>query len=150
MSITEELDAGVVAAMKSGDTATRDALRIAATRIREAEVAGDQRRTLDAAEAEAVIVRCAKAHDEAAAEYDAAGRTDAAALERAQRAALEPWLPAGLSGTELDELVDRVLDSGGYSAMSDMGPAMRDVMAEVGNRADGKTVSAVVRAKLAG
>ena len=63
---------------------------------------------------------------------------------------LAAYLPAALSPEELEAIVNEVLAEGAFSGMAAMGPAMKAVTARVAGRADGKTVSALVRERLAG
>lgn len=147
MMLTDQLQSDLIAAMKSGDTAARDALRHALTRIKEAQTATSGGQLSDD-EVRAVLARGVKDRDEAAEAYDTAGRPDRAQVERAQRVVLARYLPAPLEGPELEALVDRVLAGGGWRSVADMGAAMRAVQAEVDGRAPGKAVATLVRARL--
>ena len=77
-----------------------------------------------------------------------ADRPDRADREQAERDVLATYLPANLSSGELEALVNETLAEGGFSGMASMGPAMKAVTAKVAGRADGKTVSDLVRARL--
>ena len=67
-----------------------------------------------------------------------------------ERAILSAYLPEELDDGPLEALVDEALAAGGFTEPSQMGPAMNAVMAAVAGRAEGKRVSAMVKAKLAG
>jgi uncharacterized protein YqeY len=65
---------------------------------------------------------------------------------------IEAYLPQNLPEDELKKVVDEVIAAGTFGPR-DMGPAMKAVqarIAELGQRADGKQVSELVKAKLAG
>jgi uncharacterized protein len=60
------------------------------------------------------------------------------------------YLPAELTDAELQILVEQAVTDSGASSPKDMGTAMKQAMAEVDGRADGKRVSGLVRAALQG
>lgn len=146
--LVDTLRSDLTTAMKARDEVRVAALRLAVSALREAEVAGDAARQFDDDEALAVLGREVKRKDEAIEAFAGAGRTERVERERAERDVLAAYLPAGLSDDEVEALVDRVLAEHGFSSPKDMGSAMKAVMAEVGGRADGRTVSAVVKSRL--
>jgi hypothetical protein len=89
-----------------------------------------------------------KRRDEAAEAFRNADRPDRADREQAEREVLAAYLPAALSPEEIEALITETLAEGGFSGMASMGPAMKAVTAKVAGRADGKTVSDLVRARL--
>ena len=79
-----------------------------------------------------------------------AGRDELAAGERAEAELIGSYLPAELSEQELQAIVERAVRESGAASAKDMGMAMKQAMAAVDGRADGKRVSGLVRAALAG
>ena len=148
--LAEQIQTDLTTAMKGRDQLTTTVLRSVLAAVKEARVAGDAARDLTDDDVQAVIAREAKKRDEAAAAFADAGRDEQAARERAEGEVLARYLPQKLDEAELEELVGRVLDAGGFSTPKDMGPAMRAVQAEVAGRADGKVVSGLVKARLSG
>jgi uncharacterized protein len=148
--LTETLRADLTAAMKARHEVRVGALRLALASLQEAAVSGDASHRLSDDEVLAVIGREVKRKDEAIDAFEGAGRADQAARERAEREVLAAYLPAGLSDAEVEAIVDATLAEHGFSSPADMGAAMRAVMAEVGGRADGRTVSGLVKARLSG
>ena len=148
--LAEQIQADLTAAMKARDELTLSVLRMALAAVKEARVSGDEARELTDADVQAILAKEAKRRDEAAASFREGGREEKAARELAERDVLARYLPQPLGDDELAAIVDRVLAEGGYSTMQDMGAAMKAVNAEVAGRADGKTVSGLVKAKLAG
>lgn len=144
----ETVRADLREAMKAKDRLVVATLRSVVAAVQEAEVAGSAARELDDAEVEKVISAQAKRRVEAADAFDQGGRADRAAAEREELAVLERYLPERLSDDDLAALVDRVLAEGGFTAMSDMGPAMKAVNAEVAGRAEGRTVADLVKGRL--
>lgn len=139
----------LTAAMKARDAVRLRSLRAIIAAVKEAEVAGDEARTLSDDEVQAVINAQVKRRVEAAEAFDAGNRPEQAEAERAEKAVLETYLPAALTADELEALVDRALASGGWTTKADMGQAMKAITGEVAGRADGRTVAELVKARLA-
>lgn len=148
--LTERLQADLTAAMKSRDSQVVSVLRMAIAAVKEAAVAGDSARDLSDDDVVAVLTREAKRREEAAAAFTEGGRPERAAAELAERDVLARYLPAPLTEDELAALVDEELAAGGFDSPKQMGPAMKAVNARVAGRADGKTVAALVKARLSG
>lgn len=136
------------AAIKGRDELTTATLRMTLTAITNEEVAGKVARELSDDEVVRVIIREAKKRREAAEAYDAAGRAELAARERAEGEVLDRYLPAQLADEELAGLVRTAIAETGASSMRDMGTVMKTVQPRVSGRADGKRVSDEVRRQL--
>lgn len=146
--LAARLQADLTVSMKARDALTTGTLRMALAAIGEARVAGAAAIELDDAAVEAVLRTQVKRRDEAAEAFRDAGRDESADKELAERDVLAAYLPAGLGDDELGAIVDNALAAGGFSEPSQMGLAMKAAMAAVAGRADGKAVSALVKARL--
>jgi uncharacterized protein YqeY len=147
--LAEQLRDDLTAAMKRRDELATSALRMALAAVKEAAVSGKEARDLDDDDIMQVLTKQVKRREEAAEAFRTAGRADRADRELAERDVLAAYLPAALTPEELQSIVDEVLSAGGFSGMAAMGPAMKAVTARVAGRADGKTVSTLVRERLA-
>jgi uncharacterized protein len=98
----------------------------------------------------AVLRRERKRRLEAAKVFREGGREDLASGEEAEGELIGGYLPAELSDSELQAIVERALADSGAQSLKDMGTVMKSAMATVDGRADGKRVSALVKAALAG
>ena len=148
--LADQIQTDLTAAMKARDDLKVSVLRMALAAIKEAKVAGDEIRDLTDDDVVALLAKEAKRRDEAAEAFDAGGRDESAAKERAERDVLAAYLPAPASEEEIAALVDEALAEGGFDQPSQMGLAMKAAMAKVAGKADGKQVSALVKARLAG
>jgi uncharacterized protein YqeY len=148
--LKQRLRADLTAAMKSRDQVRTRTLRMVLTSVTNEEVAGKAVRDLSDDEVLRVIAREAKRRREAAEAFDAAGRLDQAAAERAEGEVLGGYLPAQLSDAELAEIVARVVAETGASGPAAMGQVMKAVTPLVAGRAEGGRVAAEVRRGLAG
>jgi len=146
--LVAQLQADLTAAMKARDELTTSVLRMAVAAVKEAAVSGTEARELSDDEVIALLSKEAKRREEAATAFTEGGRPERAERELAERDVLARYLPQPLSEEELASLVSTALDEGGFSEPSQMGLAMKAAMAAVGGRADGKAVSALVKAHL--
>jgi uncharacterized protein YqeY len=146
--LIDQIQADLTSAMKARDDLTVSVLRMALAAAKEAQVSGSEARQLSDEETLAVVAREAKRREESASAFAEAGRTERAERELAEREVLARYLPAPLDEAELEALVDAALDEGGFDEPSQMGQAMKAAMAKVDGRADGKAVSALVKARL--
>lgn len=135
-------------AMKARDDVRLRSLRAIIAAVQEAEVAGAEAKTLTDDEVLAVITAQVKRRNEAAEAFDEGGRPERAAAERAEKAVLEHYLPAGLTPEELEALVETSLAEGSWTTKADMGTAMKAINAKVAGRADGRAVADLVKARL--
>jgi uncharacterized protein YqeY len=147
--LKEQLHADLNAAMKARDEVTVATLRMALTAVTTEEVAGKEARELSDDDVVKVLGREAKKRREAAEAFDAAGRAELAARERAEGVVLDRYLPTQLSDAELADLVAAAVAEVGASSPRDMGAVMKVVVPQVAGRADGKRVSDEVRRQLA-
>lgn len=141
MSVLEQVQADVRAAMKAGDRERASALRMVVDSLQ-------QDAKLGKGDEVAVLQRERKKRLEAAEAYDEAGRTEQAKTEHFEAELIEGYLPEQLSDEELGELVDAAVSETGASEQRQMGQVMSALMPKVGGRADGKRVSAAVRERL--
>ena len=148
MSLTEQLQSDMKAAMRGGETERRDTLRMAIAAVQHA--AKDKRAALSDEETTEVLTREVKQRRESIEAYESAGRSDLAASEQAEVDILTPYLPEQLSEDEVQALVRDAVASTGATSTRDMGRVMGQLMPRVKGRADGKLVSRLVSQELAG
>jgi len=143
MSILDEVQGDLRSAMRAGDKTRVGALRLVLSELQKAAKEGSDDEL-------AVLRRERKRRVEAARAYREAGREDLAAGEEAEGELIAGYLPAELSEAELGAIVEQAVRDSGAQSAKDMGQAMKSAMAVVDGRADGRRVSALVRAALAG
>ena len=147
MSLIAEIKAQLADAMRERDDARRDALRLILASLQGAEK--ELQRQLSEDEELQVLQRERKKRVEAQEAYKAAGREEQAEQEGAELEVLEEFMPEPLSEEEIEDIVDHVIAEVGATSMRDIGRVMADVMPQVAGRADGSSVSQLVREKLA-
>jgi uncharacterized protein len=143
MAIIEAIQTDLKDAMRARERERVGALRLVVSELQKASKEG--------ADDELVVLRRErKRRLEAAAAYREAGRDDLAAAEESEAELIAGYLPAELSDAELERVVAQAVRDSGASSPKDMGTAMKQAIAAVDGRADGKRVSALVRAALQG
>ena len=147
MTIIADIETELRDARLARDDARRDALSLLLNALRGAEKV--LQRTLSDDESLQVLQRERKKRVEAMEAFDAAGREEQADREEFELDVIEEFMPDPLSEEELEEIVDDVIAEVGATSIRDLGRVMADVMPQVSGRADGSTVSQLVREKLA-
>lgn len=143
MALFNQLEADLTKALKARDSQRVDVLRFTKSAIKNAEIA--KRSELTDAEVEKVLSSELKRREEAATQFRAGGREDLAAADSAAAEILRAYLPKVLSAEELTAIVKQKIAVTGAKGPTDFGKVMGQVMAEVGTRADGKAVQALVK-----
>ncbi len=138
MALLPKLQQDMKQAMKSGDTLSRDTLRLVISDLKKKEV--DLGRDLAPEEELAVLQKGVKSREDSVSQYDAAGRKDLADRERAEIAVIQRYLPRQLSEDETRSLVSATIARLDVSSKKDLGAVMKTVMAEHRGQVDGKLV----------
>jgi len=148
MALKDQLDADLKSAMRDKDAVKLSVVRMlkSAVKYREIEVM----KPLDDAGVLQVISSEIKRHKDSVEQYRAGNRTDLVEKEEAEIAILQGWLPAQLTEAEVRALVEAAVTKVGAQGPKDMGAVMKALMPDVQGKADGKLVSELVKARLAG
>jgi uncharacterized protein YqeY len=137
------------AAMKAKDTVALAVIRALKTAMTNASIEKAGLGTpLDDAEVTALIRKQIKQRQDSITQFTAAGRMELAAVEEAEVAILEKYLPSNLSLEEIAAIVDAAVAETGASSKADMGKVMKLAQERAAGRADGKTLSQEVAKRL--
>ncbi len=147
MSLKDQITQDMKSAMKAGDKDRLKVVRLMLAAIKQVEV--DKRIELDDAGVLSVLDKMVKQRRDSVEQFEKGGRDDLAAIERAEIAVLQDYLPEQLSAEDLASLVDEVIAATGASSMKDMGKVMGQIKSKAAGRADMGAVSAAVKARLA-
>ena len=148
MSLKNQIKADMKDAMRAAEKERLSVIRMLLASIQQREI--EERRDLDDAELATLIAKQTKQHRDSAKQYSDAGPDDRAEAELSEAAVLTVYLPEPLSDTELDALIERVVNDIGASSMKDMGKVMAAIKSEAQGRADMGALSGKIKAKLAG
>jgi len=148
MTIQERLTEAMKEAMKAKDSLRLNTIRMARTAIKNKEI--DARAELSGPEAISVLSTLVKQRRESAEAYRSGGRDDLAAKEEAELLVIQEFLPSQLDEAGIRELIEKAVLETGAASPKDMGKVMKVVSAQTTGRADGRLVSELVKARLAG
>ncbi len=146
ISLYQRLEEAFKQALKGQQAVALSTLRMLRTAIRHREVEVKRRLTED--EVQAVIVSQGKQRREAMAEYQKAGRPDLAQKEEEELNILLSFLPPQLTPEELEAEIGQIIAEVGASSPKDLGKVMKNAMARMAGRADGKVIQEIVRRRL--
>ncbi|MBA3996924.1 MAG: glutamyl-tRNA amidotransferase [Candidatus Accumulibacter sp.] len=148
MTLKERINEDMKAAMRARETAKLGTIRLLLAAIKQKEV--DERIALDDGAVLAVIDKMLKQRRDSIAQYEAAGRTDLADVEKLEAELLTAYMPAGLSAEEIAAAVAAAVAETGAAGPGDMGKVMGVLKPKLAGRADMTEVSKLVKARLAG
>jgi uncharacterized protein YqeY len=149
MSLEMRVMASLKEAMKAKDDAAKRSLRSIKSAILLVKTDGTGN-DLDEAGEIKLVQKLVKQRRDSLAIFEEQGREDLAVKEREEIAVIEKFLPQQMSETELKDFIQGVIDKTGASSMKDMGKVMGMASKQLAGRADGKTVSALVKQLLMG
>ena len=145
MSLTDQINNDLKTAMKAKDTTTLTALRaIKSQLLLAATEKGAEGESSEEAGIK-MLQKLVKQRKESAELYKGQGREDLATAELSEAAIIEKYLPKQLTEEELKPILQAIIDKVGASGPQDMGKVMGAASQELAGKADGKTISTVVR-----
>ena len=147
MSLEQRITTDMKTAMKAKDKVSLRGIRAIKQAILLQKTDGSGQ-ALDEAGEIAMLQKLVKSRQDSLDIYTKQGREDLAATEREEIEVISRYLPEQLSEDKLAELVDGIIAKTGASGMRDMGKVMGMANKEAAGRADGKTIAAMVKAKL--
>ena len=145
----DQVSKDIVAAMKAKDKVRLEALRNIKKVFIEAKTAPGANDTLDDAAALKILQKLAKQGNDSAALYKGQNREDLAEAELAQVAVIESYLPKPKSSEEIENAVKDIISQTGASSIKEMGKVMGIASKQLAGKADGKTISEIVKKLLA-
>ena len=148
MTLKQRLTDDMKAAMKSGDKERLGVIRLINAAIKQREV--DERITLDDAAVIAVMEKMVKQRRDSISQYEAAAREDLAAVERAELAVIDAYLPAKMDEAAILAEIRAAIAATGASGPADMGKLMGVLKPKLAGQADMGLVSALVKTALVG
>jgi len=151
MSLVEQIQKDITAAMKAREEQRLSTLRMVKSALKNREV--DKMAPLDDKEAQAVLATLIKQRKESVEQFTKGGRQEMADKEAAEIVLIESYLPKAAGEAEVIAGVKAVIAEMGSPTMKDMGTVMKNAMARfagAGMRVDGKLVSETVKKELAG
>src|SRR5688500_10286831 len=149
MSLGEQIVSDLTAAMKAQDAQRTSTLRMVKAAMMNRKIEKGSELTDD--DVQKLLRSLVKQRRDSIEQYEKAGRKELVDKEAAEIAVIEAYLPQAASTEEIEQAVAAAIAETGAASMKDMGKVMKAVQAALsGKNADGKQVSEIVKAKLAG
>ncbi len=149
MELFEKISKDIVAAMKAKDKVRLESLRNVKKLFIEAKTAPGANDTLPDDEAIKIMAKMVKQGKDAADIFTRQGRADLAEEELQQVRVIEEYLPQPMTEEEIESALRDIIARTGATGMKDMGKVMGVASKELAGRADGKTISTLVKRLLA-
>lgn len=150
MTLSEQIQKEITAAMKARDEQRLSTLRMVKTALKNREI--EKMAPLDDKESQQVLSTLIKQRKDSIEQFTKGGRQELADKEAAEIKLIETYLPKAAGEEEIVAGVKAVIAEMGLPTMKDMGSVMKNVMARfsaAGMRVDGKVVSETVKKELA-
>lgn len=135
-------------AMRAKDTLKLEALRAIKSELLLAQTKSASKEGLAEEEELKLLQKLVKQRRDSAVIYKEQGREDLAQPEIDQAAVISLFLPEQLSEAEVEAKVEDIIARTGAEGMKDMGKVMGIASTELTGKADGKTISMIVKKKL--
>jgi uncharacterized protein YqeY len=151
MSLSEQIQKDIVAAMKAREEHRLSTLRMVKSALKNREV--EKMAPLDDKESQQILATLIKQRKESVDQFTKGGRQEMADKEAAEIVVIESYLPKAAGEAEVVAGVKAAIAEMGAPTMKEMGTVMKNAMARFnadGMRVDGKMVSEIVKQELAG
>jgi uncharacterized protein YqeY len=149
MGLKETLQGDLTESIRSRTELKSGTIRMVLTAITNEEVSGKSARVLTDEEIITVLSREAKKRREASEAFEAASRPDRAETEKLEGQIIAGYLPIQLTTAELNAIIAEAISQTGASGPAGMGLVMKILSPQIAGKADGGTVSGLVKAALA-
>jgi len=148
MTIKERLNEEMKDAMRAKDVLRLSAIRMIRSAVKNKEI--ELISELDDSGVIGVMSTMAKQRKESAVAYRAGDRLDLAEKEEKELEIILTFLPQQMDEAEIKAIIEAVVAEVGATTAKDMGKVMKVLTPKTSGRADGRLVSELVKARLAG
>ena len=149
MSLEQQIMTEMKEAMKAKNEGVLRALRGIKAEIIKAKTEPGAAGEIDEATEQKFLQKMMKQRRDSLEIFEKQGREDLAVKEKEEMAVIERFLPKQLDETELKEIIKKIVAETGASSPADMGKVMGVASKQLAGKADGKTISGIVKDLLA-
>ena len=148
MSLLYNLNDELKAAMRAKDSIKLEALRAIRSEVLLFQTSSKEAASMSEDQEIKLLQRLVKQRKDSSAIYKDQNREDLATLEEDQAAVISTFLPEQLTSKEIEKIVSSIISKTGAEGMKHMGKVMGIASKEMAGKADGKTISTIVKQKL--
>lgn len=147
MSLEKNIMEAMKTAMKAKDQGALAALRAVKSELILAKTSGASGELTEADENK-LLQKLVKQRKDSAAIFAEQNREDLASPELEQATVIAQFLPKQMTKKEVEKVVSDIIAQTGANTMKDMGKVMGLTNSKLAGKADGKTISGIVKSKL--
>ena len=148
MGLLENISSSIVKAMKNKNNDELESLRAIKSALLLAKTQKNSGGEISEADEIKILQKLVKQRKESAEIYSNQDRLELAELEINQAKVIEKFLPKQLDHSEIEKIISEIIAQSGALGMKDMGKVMGIASSRLSGKADGKTISNIVRSKL--
>ena len=148
MGLLENISSSIVKAIKNKNNDELESLRAIKSALLLAKTQKNSGGEISEADEIKILQKLVKQRKESAEIYSNQNRLELAELELNQAKVIEKFLPKQLDYDEIEKIISEIIDQSGALGMKDMGKVMGIASSRLSGKADGKTISNIVRSKL--
>ena len=148
MGLLENISGSIIKAIKSKNNYELESLRAIKSALLLARTQKNSGGEISQADEIKILQKLVKQRKESAEIYSNQDRLELAELELNQAKVIEKFLPKQLDHDEIEKIISEIIDQSGAQGMKDMGKVMGIASSRLSGKADGKTISNIVRSKL--
>ena len=148
MKLIDKISSSIISAMKEKNVDELESLRAIKSALLLAQTQKGSDGNIQESDEIKILQKLVKQRKESAEIYKKQNRLELADIEISQSNIIERFLPAQISLEDLDKLISEIISQIGAQGMKDMGKVMGIASTKLSGKADGKTISNIVRSKL--
>ena len=148
MKLIDKISNSIISAMKEKNSSELESLRAIKSALLLAQTQKGSEGNVSQSEEVKILQKLVKQRKESAEIYNKQNRLELADVEIRQSKIIERFLPAQISIEDLEKIIIEIINQTGAEGMKDMGKVMGIASTKLSGKADGKTISNIVRSKL--
>ena len=148
MKLIDKISSSIISAMKEKNASELESLRAIKSALLLAQTQKGSEGNVSQSEEVKILQKLVKQRKESAEIYNKQNRLELADVEIRQSKIIERFLPAQISIEDLEKIIIEIINQTGAEGMNDMGKVMGIASTKLSGKADGKTISNIIRSKL--
>ena len=148
MALIDKISESIMVSMKEKDTVSLESLRAVKSALLLAQTQKGNSSGVSKEDEIKILQKLVKQRKESAEVYNKQNRLELADVEIRQSKIIERFLPVQMNFEDLEKLIVEIINQTGAQGMKDMGNVMGIASVKLSGKADGKTISNIVRSKL--
>ena len=148
MKLIDKISSSIISAMKEKNVSELESLRAIKSALLLAQTQKGSERNVGQSEEVKILQKLVKQRKESAEIYNKQNRLELADVEIRQFKIIERFLPSQISVEDLEKIIIEIINQTGAEGLKDMGKVMGIASTKLSGKADGKTISNIVRSKL--